>query len=847
MGCRTEPSTAAQDAAPPPPPLAVELVGAKAWRRGAPPIFSDDARPRIILSDRIGAIEAFAGDRPAALAPQPTSAGHVAYALRFEPPEGPFELRVRDRHGREVRWPVEWFGASNRAAFEAIERLVGQARALHAEGQQRAAERLRRQAAQAAEAADLMSVAAGQWRALAFRAYERKDLNAQGDALAEAERLIVPGDHEGQVALDYYRGLGATLEGELREAERRLASTIAAAEHHGLGAWQAGAAMALANLRVRQGRFGSALQALKALEPGPDASSASKQLWHNNYGWALVSGMAGGALPIDWSMARWHLEESVSQPSERPALADVHANLAGAALEEGDLVAAAEALDQAEALDPHGATFGADWRRLVAAELDVARGSVEQAEHALLSIAALEPSRGAHDPETSWRAIAALAQLYQDGQDTAAAAAMFAEATHRVDRLSVGIELAGGSGAYFASRKDLFDAQTEFLLNDPSKPPGERALAAWIAVDASEARVVQTLQRRSQAIPPEVRERARAWLAARARFEDARSRSWSVPAAQREAWRRRREAAHQELTEELRALMDVTPVAEPLTAAGIQSRLPPGALLLSYREIAGRTHAFLVGAHTVKYREVTGGALLGPWEHEIRAATHLFWIPGNAAAAARLDQAAVGAGPLAAAVPQSRLPFAGLLMQTRARPEAPPVVVVDPDGNLPLARDEARQIPGRRLTGDAAHRSAVLEAIDGARLFHFAGHGVLRPDAPWDAHLRLARQTRLNLGDVLTARPAVGVVVLNGCSTGAQLDLGGEERIGLPTGFLLAGARFVLATRVDIPDTAARRFIDRFYAAGGADAPARAFRDAVRASLAANDPVWMDFELMGRP
>jgi CHAT domain-containing protein len=136
---------------------------------------------------------------------------------------------------------------------------------------------------------------------------------------------------------------------------------------------------------------------------------------------------------------------------------------------------------------------------------------------------------------------------------------------------------------------------------------------------------------------------------------------------------------------------------------------------------------------------------------------------------------------------------------------------------------------GRLWVGDEATRDRVLDALDGARLFHFSGHGRLPGGAPWDHHLELAREQRLGLEDLLVAQPVVGVVVLSGCETGARGTLSRFSSVGLADGFLALGARTVVATDTRIKDEDALRIVTAFYEAGGLDRPAEALRTVVRA------------------
>jgi hypothetical protein len=238
---------------------------------------------------------------------------------------------------------------------------------------------------------------------------------------------------------------------------------------------------------------------------------------------------------------------------------------------------------------------------------------------------------------------------------------------------------------------------------------------------------------------------------------------------------------------------------------------------------------------------------------------HLYVVDGGHPGLRRLAPDA-----FAAPMTLSHLPAAGLVARTRpdapnapaAAPSAPipapALVVADPAGDLPGAREEGRfvatQLPGARLLlGAEASRAAVRAALEGAPVWHFAGHGVLTDDDPFAAHLRLAAGERLTVADVLIERPGVPLVVLDGCETGGDSTLENGERIGLPAAFLAAGTRAVIAADRVVTDAEALAFARRFYAAGGTTTPAAAFRRAVADGRAAGETFTDAYRLHGRP
>lgn len=197
----------------------------------------------------------------------------------------------------------------------------------------------------------------------------------------------------------------------------------------------------------------------------------------------------------------------------------------------------------------------------------------------------------------------------------------------------------------------------------------------------------------------------------------------------------------------------------------------------------------------------------------------------------------------------SFVPSAAWLAQPRTSSTGGALVVGDPRLDLPVARAEARavskQLSGVLLEGDAATLEALTRQWSGPSVLHFAGHGRLAPDAPWEARLELARGQTLDLEFVLSRRPQLSLVVLSGCETGASTHAPADG-IGLAEAFLASGANHVLATTAKVPDDGAARFVERFYRLGGVATPSEAFRTAALESELAGDDAWRSWKLFGR-
>jgi CHAT domain-containing protein/tetratricopeptide (TPR) repeat protein len=139
------------------------------------------------------------------------------------------------------------------------------------------------------------------------------------------------------------------------------------------------------------------------------------------------------------------------------------------------------------------------------------------------------------------------------------------------------------------------------------------------------------------------------------------------------------------------------------------------------------------------------------------------------------------------------------------------------DRNLPSAGREAHFVAnalgGEVLEGPGTTPGRVTEAIRDADYIHFACHAVHDDSDPLTGGLILAPEDgtqrlgegRLTLGDIfesvnLARSP---VVVLSACETGVtKLGRINDDYIGMPAGFLYAGARMVVGTLWPVNDLA---------------------------------------------
>lgn len=148
----------------------------------------------------------------------------------------------------------------------------------------------------------------------------------------------------------------------------------------------------------------------------------------------------------------------------------------------------------------------------------------------------------------------------------------------------------------------------------------------------------------------------------------------------------------------------------------------------------------------------------------------------------------------------------------------------EPLVRLPGAAREGRHIaeilgPGRArlLQGSAATEPGVRAAAPSAHVLHFATHGIIRDDHPFESFLALAGPAaaasddgRLTMGEVYGLRLNADLVVLSACRSAAG-PVTGDGIVGLTRGFFSAGTPSVIASLWDVPDSVTASVFPAFY------------------------------------
>jgi CHAT domain-containing protein len=120
---------------------------------------------------------------------------------------------------------------------------------------------------------------------------------------------------------------------------------------------------------------------------------------------------------------------------------------------------------------------------------------------------------------------------------------------------------------------------------------------------------------------------------------------------------------------------------------------------------------------------------------------------------------------------------------------------------------------------DATRRSIVDGSLAHNRVIHFATHGIVDSRHPEMSGIILSlvnargehEDGYLRLSDIYNLKLTADLVVLSSCESALGKDLESEGTIGLPRGFLYAGARSVIASLWKIDDDATAILMKALY------------------------------------
>lgn len=121
---------------------------------------------------------------------------------------------------------------------------------------------------------------------------------------------------------------------------------------------------------------------------------------------------------------------------------------------------------------------------------------------------------------------------------------------------------------------------------------------------------------------------------------------------------------------------------------------------------------------------------------------------------------------------------------------------------------EVRRLGGADATLDAMSRELTRPDVE---LLHYIGHGNSKDLDGWDDTLDLASGEHLSVTDVLKLPRAPRNVTLSACKGAASRTDAHVQGMNLANAFIIVGARTVVASRVDVNDSAAAEVMGRLY------------------------------------
>ncbi len=148
------------------------------------------------------------------------------------------------------------------------------------------------------------------------------------------------------------------------------------------------------------------------------------------------------------------------------------------------------------------------------------------------------------------------------------------------------------------------------------------------------------------------------------------------------------------------------------------------------------------------------------------------------------------------------------------------LAVINPTNDLPFTPAEGEQVASlfeyscaTMLSGAEASPEAVMKHAMAAYL-HFCCHGLYNWNDPMQSCLVLANHKPLTLSEIIGQLKLdnTRLVTLSACETGiTDIRQSPDEYLGLPAGFLQAGAPAVLSTLWEVNDLSTMLLMDRFY------------------------------------
>jgi CHAT domain-containing protein len=204
----------------------------------------------------------------------------------------------------------------------------------------------------------------------------------------------------------------------------------------------------------------------------------------------------------------------------------------------------------------------------------------------------------------------------------------------------------------------------------------------------------------------------------------------------------------------------------------------------------------------------------------------------------------------------TQLELADIINPGKPRPDAPLLALANPDGSLPAASREVREIGKIRsgvtaLDGEQATKERFLSLAGKFPDLHLATHGVLDPAQPEKSYLLMAGEDeKLTIAEIAGLRlQPHGIAILSACQTAVGEQIPGAALITLAAAFSQAGSQSIMASLWEVGDFATRDLMVAFYGALAKSGRAGALQQAqlalLKNPLTAHPYYWAPFILIG--
>ncbi len=259
--------------------------------------------------------------------------------------------------------------------------------------------------------------------------------------------------------------------------------------------------------------------------------------------------------------------------------------------------------------------------------------------------------------------------------------------------------------------------------------------------------------------------------------------------------------------------------------------------------------------------------LLGPIEAELKANKNIILIPNDlllylpihALMRTQPDGSSRFLAETHTISYLTQLELVDIINPGTANLNAPLLALANPDGTLPAASREIREIGKLRpsvttLDGAQATKASFLSMAGKFPDLHLATHGILDPERPEKSYLLMAgadeESQRLSIAEIAGLRLSPnGMAILSACETAVGEQVPGAALVTLSAAFSQAGSQSVMASLWKVEDAATRDLMIAFHGALAKVGRANALQQAQLAVLknpqTAHPFYWAPFVLIG--